>query len=162
MVNIRTINPVSSATAIIGAVAALVAGVTFAQLTSTATLTDNTISSASADLQVSTNNVDFGPSKPGFDFINLVPGGSAQPDPGKLFQLKDNGTADLTLKVSISSSPSNPNSVDFTKTFLRIARSGGATQDFSLQSLITANGTGGVSMTDSLLAGATEDYRAQA
>src|SRR6266545_1083516 len=100
MRSISFINPVVRATVVIGAVAALVTGVTFAALQSQATLTDNTIASATAALQV--NNTDdatngLGSTDVGFAFSDLLPG--ADYGPAKHFSLKNNGTADLKVTV---------------------------------------------------------------
>jgi len=61
---------IARAVGIIGATAALVTGVTFAAFTSTATLSDNTISTATAGLEI---NGHLG-SQPGFTLTGYVPG----------------------------------------------------------------------------------------
>lgn len=90
---------IARAGTMLAAVSALTVAATFAALTSTATLTNNTISSASADLQV--NNTDnagtFGATDTGFTFDNLVPG--AAYSAAQHFSLKNNGSANLTVTV---------------------------------------------------------------
>ena len=94
MVGILKMNPLLRAIGVIGAVAALVTGVTFAALNSTATLTDNTISSGTAGLRVSTDNTTFSDSEPGFTVTGLIPGTGST----KTFYLRNNG--DIALDVS--------------------------------------------------------------
>jgi hypothetical protein len=105
-----SISPVVRAVLVIGAVMALVTGVTYAALTSsTATLTNSSVNSATANLQVSSDvgcgpsTGAFGASDTGFTFNGLVPGGAASTN--ETFCLKNNGTADLTLKLSVPTLP---------------------------------------------------------
>jgi hypothetical protein len=87
------------ASAMLAAISVLVVGVTYAAITSTATLTDNTISSATATLLVdgSDGNQDQTASEPGFSFTNLVPGDDFS-DPQTL-RLENDGTAPMTVTV---------------------------------------------------------------
>lgn len=99
MLSIRSINPLARAIGIFSAVAIVVTGVTAAALQSQATLTDNTISSATATLEVDNidNGLGFSSTDTGFSFTGLVPGadyGAAQH-----FSLKNTGTADLKVTV---------------------------------------------------------------
>lgn len=92
------------AVSVIGIVTALSGGATYAALQSQATLTNNTIASASANLQVSTDGGStFGHSKPGFDFTGIVPGG-ANSGP-KQFLLENLGSADMSLNLSVPTLP---------------------------------------------------------
>lgn len=109
MLNIRKINPAARAIGTVGAVVALAGGVTFAALQSQATLTGNTIASASATLLVSSTPAcgaatgTFTHSETGFAFTGLVPGGA---DSGaKNFCLKNTGTDNMTMNVVIPSLP---------------------------------------------------------
>lgn len=95
----KKVSPLTRALGVFSAVAIIVGGVTYAALQSQATLSDNTISSATATLQV--NNTDnggtFGTSDTGFQFTNLLPGagyGDAQH-----FDLKNAGTSNLQVTV---------------------------------------------------------------
>jgi hypothetical protein len=110
MLKVQTVSPVFRAILVMGAVAALVTGVTFAAMTSnTATLADDSINSATADLQISSDascgpsSGTFGTSANGFDFNGLIPGGPASPS--ETFCLRNNGTANLALKLFIPTMP---------------------------------------------------------
>jgi hypothetical protein len=107
MQNIRNINPVLRATGIIAVVAALVTGITFAALQSQATLTNSTIASATADLQIDNtdNGSGFSNTDTGYAFTGVVPGG-ADSNTGN-FQLKNNSTggADLSIDVQVPTLP---------------------------------------------------------
>lgn len=132
MLSIRKINPLARAIGIIGAVMALVTGVTYAALQSQATLTDNTISSATADLQIDnmenngTNPQAFSDTDTGFAFTGVVPGGSASNSHS--FQLKNNGTTPMTIKVGMPALPtwvvSPSGTVDNSKVMLNITCTG--------------------------------------
>lgn len=83
---------------VLGSVSVLAVAATFA-LSSTATLTDNSISSATASLLVDGPDVDAvaTASETGFTFANLIPGadyGTAQ-----TFSLHNEGTSDLDVTV---------------------------------------------------------------
>jgi hypothetical protein len=73
MLQFTKINPLARAIGVIGAVAALTTGVTFAALNSQATLTNTTISSATADLLLWDGDT-FESTAPGFTITDLVPG----------------------------------------------------------------------------------------
>ena len=141
MKTFRSMNPVLRATGVIGTVAALVTGITFAALSSQATLTANTIASATADLQV--NNTDnagaFGATDTGYAFTGIIPGGAGS-NVGN-FQLKNNGTATLSLKLSVSGTPvctAVPAAVVPTnKIHVLVQRGAGAPLDFLLSDLVT-------------------------
>jgi len=106
MLKLRHINPMVRAIGTMGAVAALVGGVTFAQQTSnTVMLTDNTITSSTASLQIA--NTACGDTAPGtttatgMSINSLAPGGTSSPF---TFCLWNAGTADLDVSVT---SPTN-------------------------------------------------------
>ena len=75
MLSLRKINPMLRATGVIGAVAALVTGITFAALSNQATLADTTVNTANAGLNIwdSTSST-YGPTAPGFTITGLIPG----------------------------------------------------------------------------------------
>lgn len=107
MQSIRSISPVVRAIGVIGAVAILVTSITYAALQSQVTLTDNTIATGTADLQI--NNTDdtvtgFGDTDTGFAFTGVVPGSTTGSSVGN-FQLKNNGTAGMTIAVQIPTAP---------------------------------------------------------
>jgi hypothetical protein len=129
----------------------LLTGVTFAALQSQQNvLVGNTISTATANLQLSTDGTTYGDSKTGFDFNNIIPGGSAVPSAGYSFYLKNAG-----------GTPTNPSSVDLSKVnvILTTVGSGTGPQSFTLQSLLAP---GGVSVASaSLASAAAQQYKLQ-
>lgn len=131
----RTI-AIARATGVIGATAALIVGVTFAALSSTVTLTNSSITSASADLQIWNGSI-FTTTAPGFTVTNLVPG-TGQEFP---FYLKNNGGVPLNITAAVPALPTltGITGSDYSKVLVRI------TSDFcgtfvntSLQSLWSA------------------------
>ena len=136
--------------------------VTFAVLQSQQnTLTGNTIETATANLQLSTDGTNYSDTQAGFDFANIILGGPAQPVTGYPFYLKNSGGAPLSLKLAVTSAPSNPDNVDLTKVsvILTTVGTGTGTQTFSLQSLMT---DGGVVVTGTPLAvGTSQQYKLQ-
>lgn len=100
---IKQINPVARAVIVIGAVMALVTSVTFAALTSSATLTGNTIGTASANADLLLwNGSEFADSAPGFSFTGLVPGVRSEKFK---FYFKNNGNTDLDLTARVDAEP---------------------------------------------------------
>lgn len=102
--SINRISPLARAILVIGAVTALVTGVTFAALQNTATLTNNTINSISSEndglLVDSDNNNTFGKTDQGFAFHNINPGGSSG---FKTFKVKNetgNNNVDVYIQVT--------------------------------------------------------------
>jgi len=146
----------------VAAVAILVSGVTYAALQSQQTkLTGNTIQTATANLQISQDGTAYAASQGGFAFTNLVPGGPALPVAGYSFFLKNAGGAPLTLKLAVSSTPSNVQSVDLTKVHVILTAIGASlTQNFTLQSLIDAAPTGGlaINLPASMLPSSTQPF----
>ena len=155
------INPLARATAVFAIVVAAVAGTTYAALQSQATLFNNTISTATAQLQVKSAG-GFASQDAGFAFTGAVPGGPAVPAVGNAFQLKNNGNVGLKIYASIPTAPTftvTPSgSVDLSKVDLVLSCTNG-TQNFALTSdvaaLVAAHSTGGVALTpDTLPSGA--------
>jgi hypothetical protein len=94
------VSPVMRSVGVISAVAVLVGGVTFAALQSQATLTDNTVSSASANLLVDGNkDGTFSAEEKGFTFDGIVPG--VTPSEAKAFALQNDGEVDLKVKAMV-------------------------------------------------------------
>ena len=99
-----TINPLVRSVGIFGAVAAIATGVTFAALNSQATLTDNTISSTTADLKVYDFAVPgFVSSAPGFTITDLVPGTGVT----KTAYFQNGGGVPLTVTAHVPTLPSS-------------------------------------------------------
>src|SRR5438309_2343932 len=104
------------AVGVVAGVVIVVSGVTFAALQSQQDkLTGNTIETATANLQLSTDGSNYATSQAGFDFSNIVPGGQAVPQSGYNVYLKNSGGTPLALKLAVSSTPSNPSNVDLNK-----------------------------------------------
>lgn len=100
---IRRINPLARAVAVIGAVVALVASATFAALTSTATLTGNTLGTASANADLLLwNGSEFASTAPGFSFSGLIPGQKSEKFD---FYFKNAGNTDLNLTARVDAAP---------------------------------------------------------
>lgn len=100
---ISKINPLARAVGVVGAVMALVTGVTFAALSDTATLTGNSIGTASANANLLLWDGDsFESSAPGFNFTGLEPGEASKPFD---FYLKNKGNVDLDLTAEIPALP---------------------------------------------------------
>ncbi len=158
--------PLLRAVGVLSAIAIIVSGVTFAALQSQqATLTGNTISSASADLRIGTSASTFStvPTHSGFSFQAVIPGAAAVPVDGNIFYLKDAGTAPLALKVAVGTTPTNASNVDFEKVFIELTRvDTGAVQTLSLKSLIDANGVNGLPLTDHINPNAIIQYKLRA
>lgn len=144
MFKLHKINPMVRAVGTMGAVAALVAGITFAQQTSnTVTLNNNTLDSATATLAISSVAGDTSctttpsSSATGMDFSSLVPGVSSAPFD---FCLDNTGTAPLALTVStpttFSSTPPAIPPSDITLAFS--CNNGGGTLTTTLDTLSSA------------------------
>jgi hypothetical protein len=157
--------PLARALGIVSAVVIVVSGVTFAALLSQqAVLTGNSIETASANLQVSTDGTNYATTHAGFDFNGLIPGGPAMPTAGNPFYLRNIGSSPLALKFSVTTTPNNPNNVDLNLVAVNLITVGNGAQVFSLQQLIDANSTGGVALTgggSSLAGGAIQQYKLQ-
>lgn len=150
---------------VIVALIAILSSVTFAALQSQQNvLVGNTIATATANLQLSTDGTAYSDSRTGFDFNNLVPGGAAMPITGHSFYLKNAGGTPLALRFAINSAPSNPNGIDLSKVTVLLSTVGAGTsaQTFSLQSLIAGASSGGLAMTGANLAnGSAQQYKLQ-
>ena len=160
MFALRNVRPILRATLVLGSVGIIATTATFTALQSQqVVLAGNTINSATASLLISTDGTTFNNSKPGFTFSNIVPGGASVPSSGYSTYLKNSGSSNLSLKASISSTPSNLNNVDLTKVFLHITRADNSfDQSFSLKSLMDSYATGGTPIGDTVNAAATTQY----
>lgn len=161
LLRFRRVNPVTRAIAVFGVVATLVTGITYAALTSQATLTNNIISSASANLQVKSTG-SFATQDAGFAFTGIVPGGPAMPLAGNAFQLRNAGDTDLDISVSVPTAPTfTGGTVDQSKVDLVLSCSTTGGKVFSktidLAALVGAHGTGGILMTPDYLPQGTDN-----
>lgn len=165
--------PLLRAIIVFSSIGIILTGITFATLQSSgASLTGNTITSATADLRISTTQTaNFTTTTAtGYTFSGVVPGGAAAPASGNPVYLRSYSdatttAANLQIKVAVSTTPttttSNPSgaTVDLTKVYLDITRTDtNATQAFSIKSLIDANTTGGLALTDVLAGGTVGQY----
>jgi len=158
------VGAVSRAVGVISAVVVLMTGVTYAALQSPqATLTNSTISSATADLRIGTSATSFASTRIGFNFVDLIPGGLAAPVDGNIFYLKNYGNAKLGLHISIGSIPVNLSNVDLTKVSFVMTRLDTSTvQTFTVKTLVDSYINGGLSLTDSLSGSVVAEYKLQA
>lgn len=101
MRSIIKVNPVFRAVGVIGAVAALVTGITFAALNSQATLTNSTIDTATANLKLWDGD-SFESSAPGFTITNLIPGTGSGNLP---FYFQNSGGVGLNLTAHVPAAP---------------------------------------------------------
>lgn len=151
MLTIKRYAPWLRAILILAAVGLIVGRVTFAALQSQqAVLAGNTIDSATAALQLSTDGANYVSSVQGFTFGGLVPGGPAMPSQfgGKPFWFKNTGNATLSVKAMITTAPNITGDVDLSKVFIVLNPAGGGTaQTVSLAALQSAATTGGVALT---------------
>lgn len=159
--HLRRYSPVARAMLVFGVVASLVTGVTFAALNNQATLTNNTISSATAELQIKSSG-QFAPQDAGFAFSDIIPGGPAVPEPGGAFQLRNTGGTDLDISVSIPALPVfSGGEVDPSKVDLIVGCSTTGGQNFSVTAsfadLLAAHATGGVALGDGFLPKTTDN-----
>lgn len=155
--------PLLRAVVVMGVVLVIVSGVTFAALQSQqATLTGNTIESATADIRISIDNNTYSSSHTGFDFSSVIPGGPAVPTAGYPFFLKNYGTTNSLIKMAVSSVPTNSNNVDLSKVSVIITRvGGGPTQTFTLANLISTYADGGTALTEVLPTNTFYQYKIQ-
>lgn len=156
-------NPLLRAVLVMGLTMMLVSGVTFAALQSQqAVLSGNTITSATADLKISTDGTTYTNSRTGFDFSGVVPGGPAAPATGYSIYLKNSGSTSSQLKMAVSTTPTNLSGVDLNKVSVIITRvPGGVSQTLTLASLVAGHTDGGVPLTDILPAGSFYQYKLQ-
>lgn len=161
----KNFKALSRAVGVVAAVVVIVSGVTFAALQSQQNvLAGNTIETATANLQLSTDGTNYGNSHAGFDFNDLVPGGQPEPVAGYPVYLKNAGGTPLSIKLAIISVPSNLDNVDLSKVsiLLTTVGSGSGPQSFSLQSLVAGSANGGLAINSgNLVSGLSQQYKLQ-
>lgn len=161
----RRLLPFIRAGGIVASVAVIVSGVTFAALQSQQVkLTGNTIQTATANLLLSTDGLNYAATQPGFVFDAIVPGGPAVPVAGYPVFLKNAGGAPLALRLSVGSAPANLEILDLNKVHVILTPiAGGSVQNFTLQGLITATASGGqpILSPSQLPPGASAGYKLQ-
>jgi hypothetical protein len=151
---------------LIAAVMIIAGGVAFAMLQSQAKLAGNSVQTESAGLLISDTDSNYTDIERGFAFAHIIPG--AQASQTEHFLLKNTGSAALALKLGATSLPVNPGNVDLSKVNIILTPYNenfmpGASQTFTLQSLIDGNTGGGlaVSYPAKLTAGAKEEFNIQ-
>jgi predicted ribosomally synthesized peptide with SipW-like signal peptide len=105
MQSIRNISPILRAVGVIGAVALLVTSVTFAALSDEASLTGNTVTSATADLNVWDGSAWAGTGA-GFDVNELIPGTWSAP---YAFYLQNASPFAMDISVRVPVAPTLTN-----------------------------------------------------
>ena len=133
------------------ALTVMVSGAAFAALQSQqSVLKGNTIQTATANLQLSSDGTTFASSLNGYSFNSLIPGGPPSPTVGFPVYLKNAGSTNLAVKLTIPTALTNADNIDLTKVHLILTPfSGGVPQNIPLQDLITSATTGGVALTNS-------------
>ncbi len=127
--------------------AVILSGVAFAALQSQpGVLRGNTIQTASANLEVSPNNINFSNSMEGYSFNDLIPGGQPLPNPAYRVFLRNSGSTPLALKLGVSGQIANPNSVNLNKVHIILTSPSDSSMkdNLTLQDLINANSSGGL------------------
>lgn len=160
----RHAGPLLRAVLVMSVVGILVSGVTFAALQSQqAVLAGNTIETATADLRVSRDGATYSTTLSGFDFSGVVPGGEAVPVAGSSFYLKNYGNTPLTLKLAVTSVPTNPSNVDLSKVsvILTTVGAGQQPQTFTLAALMADSDSGGVPVVGNLGVATPQQYKFQ-
>jgi hypothetical protein len=160
MANYRGLGPVLRSVIILGGVGAITTAATFAALQSqNAVLSSNTISTSTAFLLVSNDGLAFNNTKTGFTFSNVTPGGPAVPASGYNFYLKNTGSANLSIKATITTAPTNLNGADLSKVYLQFTRAEtNLSASIPIKSLIDGNTAGGTALNDIVAAGTTGIY----
>lgn len=149
--SIRQISPVARAIVVIGVVAALVTSITFAALQSQATLTNTTITSGTASLQLYDFSIpDWASSAPGFTVTGLVPGEGSDP---QAFYFRNNGDVDLIVSAELDGTPPALTNIAALDDVEVVFDCFGATG--SVPTTLAALDAGPVSLTLTLPAGAT-------
>lgn len=154
--------PWKRAMAIVLSIITVSGGVSFAALASQDKLTGNKIQTATANLQLSVDGINYANTQVGFSFADIVPGGLPVPTTGYEVYVKNSGTTPLALKFSVVNTIINPDNVDLTKVHVILEPIGaGAGQNFTLQSLADSYISGGLSMLTptQLGSGSTAIYR---
>lgn len=127
---------------VLSAVIVLASGVTFAALQSqSATLQGSRITSATANLLIGDGQGGYGATAQGFNFDNIEPGGAPMPTPGNSLSLKNSGTSNLALKLTMNPNTfANPQNANTDRIFITLTplSGSGPMQQFSLATLMAA------------------------
>ena len=146
---------ITRAVGIVGATTALITGFTFASLTaSPVTLSNNTISTATAGLEVQVVDSNFATTQQGFTITNLIPGAPSAPF---FFNLRTTGAVPLAITAHVPATPTYSGFVSggFSGVHVKITQfdnSGIVYADTTLADLLA----GDVSFTGAPLAGTSQ------
>ena len=128
----------------------IISGAAFAALQSQQVeVTGNSIQTANASIQLSTDDHDYYNSLTGYAFNDMIPGMSPIPYNGYPVYLRNGGSINLAIKVSLSRPVTNPQSVDLSKVHLILSPyTGGVPQNITLKELVDSYDSGGVALTN--------------
>lgn len=164
----RSTRPLLRTIGTVSAVLALCGGVTYAALQSQqATLTNNTIQSATANLQLSKDGADYQDTLDGFTFANVEPGGPAMPVDGNMVWLHNKGSIPLDLHMAIDSTGLiNTGQLDLSQVMVAVTPVNsngtlGAPQSIPVADLTAAAITGGSDLNLALPIGTATQYKLQ-
>lgn len=117
----------------------LIGGLTFAIMRSQlGEVQGNTISTTSASLMVSTDNVTYEQTIAGFVFDAIQPGGAPSPANGHTVYVKNVGSSPLSVSFGTNVDIENTDGVDLNGVHLILTAETGATQDMTLWDLTEA------------------------
>lgn len=164
MRNFKQLGPIARAVGVVGAVAIIISGVTFATLQSQqAVLTGNTIQSATADLKIGISTSSFSASRAGFTFPEVIPGVAPAANSGSFVYLKNSGSAAMTVKMTIGSTPTNTSNIDLSKVSFLVTRvDTNKVTTASLKELIDGYPSNGVALQDKIDSNNAPQYKIQA
>lgn len=136
------------------AIVAVVGGFAYAILRSQTThIEGNSITTASANIELSTDGMGYGSTVPGFNFANIVPGGAPVPADGHSVYVKNIGSTPLSLTLSSAPSLVNQDNVDLSKVYVLVTATQGSTEQFTLHDLVNTQNGVALSMPGGLQAG---------
>jgi hypothetical protein len=164
----RNARPIIRSVGVVSASLALCAGVTYAALQSQkSTLTNNTIQSATANLQISKDGATFDDTLNGFTFANVEPGGPAMPINGNMIWLRNMGSIPLGVHLAIDSTGLvNIAQLDLSKIMVvvtPVSGSGtlGTPQSTTMAALTASAATGGTDLNFSVPINSAAQYKLQ-
>lgn len=104
--------------------------------TQTTHIEGNTITTASANIELSTDGMGYSHTVPGFHFANIVPGGTPLPTAGHTVYVKNIGSTPLSLSLSSLPALINQDNIDVSKVYVLVTTAHG-TEQFTLHDLVT-------------------------
>lgn len=98
----------------------------------------NTISTTTASLQVSPDNVTYDQTMAGFAFQDIQPDGPPSPEPGYPVYLKNTGSSPLKVSLGTNVNVENPDGVDFAGVHIIWTEQNGERHDMTLTDFVEA------------------------